>query len=188
MSMMTTEYRFVTDNKSDNLPHDLASAARCEARVLLSTEPGADVRAVASLIHHGGRRAHGPFLSVRCAGAAASALEARLFGRTYVDEGGSVRHTRGCLERADGGTLLVADVDALDARLQARLLQFLDTGEVRRVGADRAHARVDVRLIVSAAPGLFEETLAARFREDLFYRLNTLHLLVSGGGRTTVAH
>ncbi len=189
MTMMTIEHRYVDDNKIDELPYDLTSAARCDARVLLSSEPGADVRAVASAIHRGGRRAEGPFLWLRCAGAAESALEAKLFGHTAVDEAGVVRHTRGCLERAHGGTLLLTDVDALNARLQTRLLQFLDTGEVRRVGADCPHGRADVRLIVSAAPGLFEETLSARFREDLFYRLNTMHLIVSGAnGRSKIAH
>jgi DNA-binding NtrC family response regulator len=178
MTMMATEHRFVDDNKTDDLPYDLAHASRCDARVLISGGPGADVHAVAASIHRAGRRAHAPFLTVRCGGIEDGVLEGKLFGRTRVDATGVVRHTRGCLERADGGTLLLTDVGDLSPRLQTRLLQFLDTREVRRAGADCAHTRVDVRLIASAAPGLFEETLSARFREDLFYRLNTLHLLV----------
>jgi DNA-binding NtrC family response regulator len=183
--MMAIEHRFVDDTKTDDMPYDLDHASRCDARVLISGEPGADVRSVAAAIHRGGRRAGAALLTVRCGGVDDVTLEARLFGRTRVDASGAVRHTRGCLERAHGGTVLLTDVGALSARLQTRLLQFVDTGEVRRVGADRAHTRVDVRLIASASPGLFEETLAARFREDLFYRLNTLHLIVPGTNGTS---
>ena len=101
-----------------------------------------------------------------CSGARAPAFE------------GIDRDTRGFLEQAHGGTIFMANIGALGPALQARLLQFLQHGEIRRVGADLAHAKVDVRVISSADRRLFEQTESMRFREDLYYRLNVLHLVM----------
>jgi transcriptional regulator with PAS, ATPase and Fis domain len=72
----------------------------------------------------------------------------------------------------------MANIGALGAALQARLLQFLQHGEVRRAGADLAHTKVDVRVISSADRRLFEQMESMSFREDLYYRLNVLHLVM----------
>ena len=104
--------------------------------------------------------------SPSCSGARATAFAASIATRA------------GFLEQAHGGTIFMANIGAIGPALQARLLQFLQHGEIRRVGADLAHTKVDVRVISSADRRLFEQTELRRFREDLYYRLNVLHLVM----------
>ena len=83
---------------------------------------------------------------------------------------------RGMLEQAHGGTIFIANIGGIGRALQARLLQFLQHGEIRRAGADLAHARVDVRMITSADDQLFEQINADTFNGELYYRLNVIRL------------
>jgi len=158
---------------------DLTCAARSDAPVLITGDRDADLRTVATAIHRGSRRARGPLMMIDCAEASDVVIESRLFG-TAAD--GAAGTTPGLFDQADRGTLFLVRVDAMSGKLQARLLEFLEGCQVRRVGAQRAHARVDVRLISSAARRLFEQRVGAGFRRDLFYRLNTIHLVVPPGG------
>ena len=161
-----------------SIRQDLACAIRCDARVLITGESGVGIRALARLIHRNSQRSAGRFLAIDCAAFPDVRLESKLFGRARAGVQGIDRNTRGFLEQAHGGTIFLANIGALGPALQARLLQFLQHGEIRRVGADLAHAKVDVRVISSADRRLFEQTESMRFREDLYYRLNVLHLVM----------
>ncbi len=90
----------------------------------------------------------------------------------------STSSTRRCLELAHGGTVFLGNIDAASARLQSLLLQFLESGEIRRVGQDCVHRRVDVRVIASIGSAPAVDGTDFSVREDLFYRLNALHLVV----------
>jgi transcriptional regulator with PAS, ATPase and Fis domain len=160
------------------IQQDLACAFRCDARVLITGESGVGTRAIARLIHRNSGRAAGQFLTIDCAAIPDVLLESRLFGHARDSVRGPDRDTRGVLEFAHGGTIFMANIGAIGLGLQARLLQFLEHGEVRRVGADLAHTKVDVRLISSADHHLFEQTETTTFRRDLYYRLNVMHLVM----------
>lgn len=157
---------------------DLACAAGADAAVLITGVPDADVRAVANTIHRRSRRALGPLMTIDCAAVPDAVLESQLFGAALSDGIDATGATRGFFEQADRGTMFLARVDALSLTLQSRLFEFLDCCEVRRAGAERAHARVDVRVIASAEDRLFNRAVGESFRQDLFYRLNTIHLVM----------
>ena len=157
---------------------DLVCAIRCDTRVLITGESGVGTRALAKLIHRNSQRAAGRFLAIDCAAIPDARLEPKLFGRARDSIRGMDRDTRGFLELAHGGTIFMANIGAIGLALQARLLQFLEHGEIRRVGADRAHTKVDVRVISSADCHLFEQTEMTTFRADLYYRLNVIHLVM----------
>ena len=154
---------------------ELACAARTEVPVLITGVDAAEDRAVAEAIHRRSGRAIAPFLSVNCARSSEAALELQLFGLSGEAAEGDAR---GALERAHGGTIFLANIDRLSARLQAALLQFVGTGEIRRAGESCAHRKVDVRVIASAGDRLSGKGPEIGLHEDLFYRLNIIHLVV----------
>jgi DNA-binding NtrC family response regulator len=157
---------------------DLTCAVRCDARVLITGERDAGNKELAEMIHRGSQRAAGRFRSIDCAGATDDELEARLFGRARAAAPGTERGTRGLLEQAHGGTVFLANIGAIGPRLQLRLLQFLEDGLIQRVGAAMPHERVDVRVISSADRDLFARADSLRFSDDLYYRLNVVHLVL----------
>jgi DNA-binding NtrC family response regulator len=157
---------------------DLVCAIHCDARVLITGASSVGTRALAQLIHRHGRRAGRRFLTINCARKPDLVLESRLFGRVRDSFQGTDRGTRGLLEQAHGGTIFIANIGAIGRSLQARLLHFLQHGEIRRLGADVAHARADVRVISTAHHRLFEQVEAATFSGDLYYRLNVMHLVM----------
>lgn len=176
-NMMCIENPFADPRRgASELEPDLTCAARSDIRVLITGEDMMDARGIARAIHRKSSRHRARFMPIDCASTSEAQLEAKLFGRAPGADG--TRGTRGCLERAHGGTVLVGDVGALTLRLQARLQQFLDTGEIRRMGADCVHRKVDVRVITWGFRGLFEQVQHNTFRQELFYRLNALHLVI----------
>ena len=158
------------------LPREVACAAQSDMPILITGEELEDNRAVAEAIHRRSRRAGAPFLTVDCAGMSESLLESKLFGCVGTD--GVTRASCGCLERAHSGTVFIANIDAMSVRLQALLLQFLEDGDIRRVGDVPVHRRVDVRLMTSDDGSLFASAPHMSFNEDLLYRLNVMHLVI----------
>lgn len=164
------------DGDASESVSDLACAARIDTAVLITGDHGAEAQTIAKAIHRRSRRAEGPLMMIDCAATSDAALESQLFGAA-VDED-AAHETGGFLEQAHRGTMFLARVDAMSLRLQSRLFEFLDRCEVRRAGAEGAPARVDVRLIASAGRSLFARGVGVSFRQDLFYRLNTIHLVM----------
>ena len=149
------------------LRQELALAGAVDVRVLIAGEYGVGKRRLARLIHQRSVRAHGPFVAVRCKGAAD--IPTRLFG--------DGREIAGAVERADGGTLFLQDVDALPSCTQERLLHFLRAGEFQPVGSTEAR-RADVRVICATTARNLETSGTTGFRTDLYYLLNTLYLRI----------
>jgi two-component system response regulator AtoC len=151
---------------------DQVSAA--DATVLITGERGTGKEAVAREIHNRSRRAAGPFVAVDCAAIPEPHLEGELFGHAR----GAAGHTgpsRGLFEQAEGGTLFVDEIGELPPALQPRLLRALQEHKVRPAGAD-AEVAVDVRLVAATGRDLEEMVEDKRFREDLYYRINVIHI------------
>ncbi|MEO8521235.1 MAG: sigma 54-interacting transcriptional regulator [Acidobacteriota bacterium] len=155
---------------------DFTCALRCDSRVMITGDPNPGKRQLAELIHRGSRRAPRRFLTVDCAVAADPLLELRLFGAARASVPGPDCDIRGLLEQADGGTVFLENIGEIGPALQGRLLNFLETRQIRRVGADQAHTEVDVRLISSADARLFERAETGAFSAALYYRLNVVQL------------
>src|SRR4029079_14251469 len=130
------------------------------------------------LIHQGSRRRLAPMATLNCAGVPDTLLESELFGHVRGSFTDAHRDKPGIFESAANGTVFLDEVGEMSARMQAVLQRFLETGELQRVGADRVHARVNVRVIAATNRDLMAEIEAGRFREDLFYRLNVLRIHV----------
>ncbi len=150
-----------------DLAHQVADSP---VSVLITGEGGTGKQYLARLIHQWSGRT-GPFVTVKCSAFSEAAFERELFG---VREGDSVLR-EGLLLQANGGTLLLTDIDELPLAVQARLLRFLQEKSFTRVG-DTERVTSDVRVLASASNELESEVKAGRFREDLFYRLNVVSL------------
>jgi transcriptional regulator with GAF, ATPase, and Fis domain len=161
-----------------NILADIDCAARSGAKVLITGETGVGKEVVARLIHHQSARAAGRLVTVNCAGLPDSLLESELFGHVRGSFTGAYRDKPGLLEMAPNGTVFLDEVGEMSARMQVVLLRFLETGEIQRVGADRSHIRVNVRLVTATNRDLPKEIAAGNFREDLFFRLNVIRMTI----------
>ena len=151
--------------------------APSDANVLIQGESGTGKGLVAKAIHATSLRAAGPFLVINCSGFQDQLLESELFGHEKGSFTGAASAKQGLFEVAEGGTLLLDEVGEMSPAMQSKLLQMLDTRELRRVGGTRVH-RVDVRVIAATNKELAQEVEARRFREDLYYRLNVVGVIL----------
>jgi DNA-binding NtrC family response regulator len=155
---------------------EINRAAGTDAKVLITGESGVGKEIVANLLHARSGRAHAPFITINCAGFPDSLLETELFGHVRGSFTDAYRDKKGWLEAAHGGTILMDEVGEMSLRMQALLLRFLETGEIQRVGSDRRLPPVDVRVITATHRRLTERVAEGSFREDLYYRLNVIHI------------
>ncbi len=160
------------------LKQEIARVARSEAKVLITGESGVGKELVAQAIHVQSPRSSRPFIAVSCAGLPETLLESELFGHVKGSFTGAYRDKPGKLEVADQGTMFLDEIGEMSLRMQGLLLRFLETGELQKVGADRVGGRVDVRVVAATNRNLREMITQGLFREDLFYRLNVIHLVV----------
>lgn len=161
-----------------NVLDEADCAARCDAKVLITGESGVGKEIVARIIHQRSARSHAQLVSINCAGVPDSLLESELFGHVRGSFTGAYRDKRGWLETANGGTIFMDEVGEMSLRMQAMLLRFLETGEIQRVGSDSRMAPLNVRVITATHRRLLEAITAKDFREDLYYRLNVVHIEV----------
>jgi two-component system nitrogen regulation response regulator NtrX len=157
---------------------EMLYAARSDAKVLITGESGVGKEVVARLIHTDSSRRTQPFVTVNCAGVPETLLESELFGHERGSFTGAYRNRAGFLEQADGGTIFMDEVGEMTARMQVVLLRFLETGEIQRVGSDRPHTRVNARVIAATNRNLANRIGTGDFREDLYYRLNVVHIWI----------
>jgi transcriptional regulator with PAS, ATPase and Fis domain len=155
---------------------EIEYAALSDAKVLLTGESGVGKEIVARLIHSKSRRSRSSFVTMNCAGVPESLLESELFGHVRGSFTGAFRDRAGLLELAHGGTIFMDEVGEMSQRMQALLLRFLEGGEIQRVGAHRQGPPVDVRVIAATNRNLMDRISAGAFREDLYYRLNVIHI------------
>ncbi len=158
------------------LQEEIRRIAASEAKVLITGESGVGKELVAQAIHAASERAGKPFVTVNCAGLPETLLESELFGYTKGSFTGAYRDKSGRIEMADTGSLFLDEIGEMSLRMQGMLLRFLETGEIQKVGTDRIEQTVDVRVIAATNQSLPEMVAQSLFREDLFYRINVIHL------------
>jgi len=141
-----------------------------DTTVLVMGETGTGKEVVAQAIHELSARAKNAFVAVNCAAIPEALLEAELFGHVRGAFTGAVQARLGRIHVAQGGTLFLDEVGELPLSMQAKLLRFLQNGEVQRLGSSDVY-RVDVRVVCATNVGLLEQVQAKQFRQDLYYRL-----------------
>jgi DNA-binding NtrC family response regulator len=151
----------------------IGRVAHSDSPVLIHGESGTGKELVARSIHLRSRRAGRPFVSINCGALPDTLLETELFGHKRGAFSGAVTSRVGLFEAAHGGTLFLDEIGEMSPAMQVRLLRTLDSGEVRRVGEERAF-HVDVRILAATAKDLNREEVAGNFRRDLFYRVSTV--------------
>ena len=155
----------------------MARLADTDSTVLMTGESGVGKDLVAAALHAQSARRNGKFVPINCGGITETILESELFGHRKGAFTGAVSDKKGLFEEAHKGVLFLDEIGEMPLMMQVRLLRFLQSGEVRRIG-DTDTRQVDVRLILATHRNLEEEVAAGRFRQDFYYRINvvTLHI------------
>jgi transcriptional regulator with PAS, ATPase and Fis domain len=160
------------------LRDEVDQVARSDAKILITGESGAGKEVVAQCIHLNSARAGNAFVPVNCAGLPETLLESELFGHVRGSFTGAYRDKPGKLELAHDGTVFLDEIGEMTLRMQGLLLRFLETGELQKVGSDGGSRVMNVRVIAATNRNLRDMITQGTFREDLFYRLNVIHLEV----------
>ncbi len=147
--------------------------APSNANILVMGESGTGKELLARAIHDRSNRANRPFVAINCGALQETLLESELFGHEKGSFTGAYSRKIGLAESANGGTLFLDEVGELSPAIQAKLLRFVQEGEIYRVGG-KDSIKVDIRLISATNRELEQEVNAGRFREDLYYRINTI--------------
>ena len=155
----------------------IEKVAPTPSSVLISGESGTGKELVAKAIHFNSPRAAKPFITVNCAALAENLLESELFGHEKGAFTGAVAMRKGRFEMADGGTLFLDEIGEIPLALQAKLLRAIQEKQFERVGGSKTLS-VDVRIVSATNRELKDEVKKGNFREDLYYRLNVIHLVL----------
>ncbi|MBA4386664.1 MAG: transcriptional regulator [Verrucomicrobia bacterium] len=155
----------------------IRQAAPTQATVLIQGESGTGKELVAHALHRLSTRSKGPFISVHCAALTPTLLESELFGHEKGAFTGAAARKSGRFEMADGGTLFLDEISEVDAAVQVKLLRVLEERNFERVGGT-ATVEVDIRLVVATNRNLQALVAEGKFREDLFFRLNVVDMVL----------
>ncbi len=155
----------------------IATVADSDSPVLIEGESGTGKELVAAAIHRQSGRAKGPFVPVNCSAIPADLMESEFFGHVRGAFSGAVADTLGLFRSAHGGTLFLDEVAELSPALQGKLLRVIQDKEIRPVGSTKTHA-VSVRMIAATNKNLEAVVQNGSFRQDLFYRLNVVRIVV----------
>ena len=151
--------------------------APSRATILIEGESGTGKELIAQALHQASPRARGPFIAVHCAALSESLLESEIFGHERGAFTGATERRIGRFEAADGGTLFLDEIGEISASTQVKLLRFLETKSIERVGGSKP-IELDVRLVAATNRNLEQLVREGKFREDLFFRLNVVRILL----------
>jgi len=151
--------------------------APSRATILIEGESGTGKELIAQAIHQASPRARAPFVAVHCAALSESLLESELFGHERGAFTGAIERRVGRFESANGGTLFLDEIGEISSSTQVKLLRFLETKSIERVGGSKP-IELDVRLVAATNRNLEQMVREGKFREDLFFRLNVVRLLM----------
>lgn len=146
-----------------------------KSTVLITGESGTGKELIARAIHNNSEREPAKFVAVNCAAIPDTLLESELFGYEKGAFTGALYPKKGLIEEADGGTLFLDEIGDLPPPLQVKILRFLQEGEVRKIGGTRT-IKVNTRIIAATSKNLEEDIKTGKFREDLYYRINVIHI------------
>src|SRR6187401_529373 len=172
--------RFGIIGNSPALNYALSTAvqvANTDLSVLIVGESGVGKEVFSMIIHALSPRKHNPFIAVNCGAIPEGTIDSELFGHEKGSFTGAVDSRKGYFETVNGGTIFLDEIGEMPLGTQARLLRVLETGEFIRVGSSKVQ-KTDVRVIAATNKDLLEFTQAGKFREDLYYRLNTVPIRV----------
>jgi transcriptional regulator with GAF, ATPase, and Fis domain len=155
--------------------HKIDKVAGTDISVLITGETGTGKELIAREIHRRSPRHNGPFVAINCGAIPENLLESELFGHAKGAFTGAVAARPGRFQAASGGTLFLDEIGEMPVGLQVKLLRALQDRAVTRVGENKAEA-VDIRVVAATNKDVDEEMKAGRFREDLYYRINVIHL------------
>ncbi len=180
MELQSLKNRFGIIGNSPGLNHALnvaAQVANTDLSVLINGESGVGKEVFSQIIHALSARKHNPFIAVNCGAIPEGTIDSELFGHEKGSFTGAVDSRKGYFETVNGGTIFLDEIGELPLGTQARLLRVLETGEYIRVGSSKVQ-KTDVRVIAATNKDLLESTHTGKFREDLYYRLNTVPIRV----------
>lgn len=180
MDQQAIKNRFGIIGSSQALNYALSVAiqvANTDLSVLINGESGVGKEAFSLIIHSLSARKHNPFIAVNCGAIPEGTIDSELFGHEKGSFTGAVDSRKGYFETVNGGTIFLDEIGEMPLGTQARLLRVLEAGEYIRVGSSKVQ-KTDVRVIAATNKDLLEFTHAGRFREDLYYRLNTVPIRV----------
>mgnify|MGYP001036030641 FL=1 len=180
MDLVSLKQRFGVIGNSELLNRALEVAVRVaptDLSVLVTGESGVGKEFFPQIIHAYSARKHNKYIAVNCGAIPEGTIDSELFGHEKGSFTGAVEARKGYFEEADGGTIFLDEVAELPLSTQVRLLRVLQTGEFMRVGSARVQ-RTDVRVVAATNMNLQEAIEKGRFREDLYYRLNTVPIAV----------
>ena len=180
MDLQAIKNRFGIIGNSPALNHALNVAvqvAGTDLSVLINGESGVGKEVFSQIIHSLSARKHNPFIAVNCGAIPEGTIDSELFGHEKGSFTGAVDSRKGYFETVNGGTIFLDEIGELPLGTQARLLRVLEAGEYIRVGSSKVQ-KTDVRVIAATNKELIEFTQTNKFREDLYYRLNTVPIRV----------
>lgn len=180
MEIQSIKNRFGIIGNSPALNHALNVAvqvANTDLSVLINGESGVGKEVFSQIIHSLSARKHNPFIAVNCGAIPEGTIDSELFGHEKGSFTGALDGRKGYFETVNGGTIFLDEIGEMPLGTQARLLRVLETGEYIRVGSSKVQ-KTDVRVIAASNKELLEYTSSGRFREDLYYRLNTVPIRV----------
>ena len=180
MDLQAIKNRFAIIGNSPALNHALNVAVQVAATdlsVLINGESGVGKEVFSQIIHSLSARKHNPFIAVNCGAIPEGTIDSELFGHEKGSFTGAVDSRKGYFETVNGGTIFLDEIGELPLGTQARLLRVLEAGEYIRVGSSKVQ-KTDVRVIAATNKELIEFTQTNKFREDLYYRLNTVPIRV----------
>ena len=151
--------------------------APTDISVLITGESGTGKEAMPKIIHHSSQRKHGNYIAVNCGAIPEGTIDSELFGHEKGAFTGANDNRKGYFEVADGGTIFLDEVGELPLSTQVRLLRVLESGEFMKVGSSESQ-RTDVRVVAATNVNLDKAIQKGKFREDLYYRLNTIHITI----------
>ena len=179
-NLRSVKQRFGIIGNSPLLDRALSTAVRVAATdltVLITGESGVGKEVFSKIIHQLSARKHNNFIAVNCGAIPAGTINSELFGHEKGAFTGATGERKGYFETVDGGTIFLDEVAELPLDTQAFLLRVLESGEFLRVGSSKVH-RTDVRIVAATNVRLDEQVRNGKFREDLYYRLNTVPIFV----------
>lgn len=180
LEIQAVKQRFGIIGTSDllNRAIDIAvQVAPTDLSVLITGESGVGKENFPQIIHHYSHRKHGPYIAVNCGAIPEGTIDSELFGHEKGSFTGATADRKGYFEVADGGTIFLDEVGELPLSTQVRLLRVLETGEFIKVGSSKT-LKTNVRVVAATNLNMTQATRDGKFREDLFYRLNTVPIAV----------